>query len=111
MHPRATKRFVALLLSALAGALALPAGAPVAAAETSRPNIVLILADDIGIGGFSCCGADKYRTPRIDALAREGIRFEHCFAMPLCGPTRACLLTGRYAFRTGMLSNNTGRKV
>src|SRR5687767_14071570 len=76
-----------------------------------RPNIVLIMADDIGIGGFSCYGSDKYKTPQIDALAESGMRFEDCFSMALCGPSRACLLTGRYGFRTGMVSNGTGRLV
>jgi arylsulfatase A len=84
---------------------------PVEAGQAERPNLILIMSDDIGIGGFSCCGSDKYRTPQIDALARSGIRFESCYAMPLCGPSRACLLTGRYGFRTGMLGNGSGRNV
>jgi arylsulfatase A len=81
------------------------------AADAPRPNIVLILSDDLGIGGFSCYGGDGVKTPRVDELARTGMRFEHCFSMPLCGPTRACLMTGRYAFRTGMTTNNTGAVV
>jgi arylsulfatase A len=76
-----------------------------------RPNVILIMSDDIGIGGFSCYGSDKYKTPHLDALAQNGVRYEHCFSMALCGPSRACLLTGRYAFRTGMTSNGTGNKV
>jgi len=71
----------------------------VAAAVADRPNVILILADDIGIGGFHCYGGDKYQTPHIDALAGGGLRFEHCYAMPICGPSRATLLTGRYPFR------------
>jgi arylsulfatase A len=81
-------------------------------AETnSRPNIILILADDLGIGNVSCYGADNFKTPRIDALAKGGIRFEHCYAQPLCGPSRAQLLTGRYALRTGMTGNDSGPLV
>src|SRR5262245_8550582 len=100
------------LLAVLAGGWLVAGAAPLPAAEAARkPNVIVILADDIGIGGFSCYGADKHKTPHIDALARGGLRFEHCFAMPLCGPSRACLLTGRYAFRTGMTGNGTGRKV
>lgn len=91
--------------------LALTATHAGGAAAAERPNIILILADDIGIGGFGCYGADAYKTPHLDALARGGMRFESCYSMPLCGPSRACLLTGRYAFRTGMVHNNTGRKV
>lgn len=82
--------------------LATAAAAPLAAAYQDRkPNIILILADDLGIGGLSCYGADKFRTPQIDALAKGGIRYTHAYASPLCGPTRALLMTGRYAFRTG----------
>src|SRR5262249_14331465 len=84
---------------------------PLTAAEPPRPNLILIMSDDIGIGGFSCYGGYKPKTPPLDALARDGLRFEHCFSMALCGPSRACLLTGRYAFRTGMVDNNTGKRV
>lgn len=71
-----------------------------------RPNIVLILADDLGIGNVSCYGADNFKTPNIDALAKTGMRFERCFSTPVCGPSRAVLLTGRYGFRTGMTGND-----
>lgn len=70
------------------------------AAET-RPNILFILADDLGIDGLGCYGADNYKTPNIDRLAEGGIRFTHCYTAPLCGPSRALIQTGRYAFRTG----------
>ena len=73
-----------------------------------KPNIIFILADDLGTGNVSCYGADNFRTPHIDSLAKSGIRFEHCYTSPLCGPSRALLLTGRYAFRTGMTGNDTG---
>ena len=68
---------------------------------TKKPNIIFILADDLGIGNVSCYGADNYSTPNIDKLAKEGIRFNHMFTAPLCGPSRALIMTGRYAFRTG----------
>jgi arylsulfatase A len=77
----------------------------------SKPNIIFILADDLGIGSVSCYGADHFKTPNIDKLAASGVRFSHCYASPLCGPSRALLLTGRYAFRTGMTSNNTGDRL
>jgi arylsulfatase A-like enzyme len=89
----------------LSGLLSLCAGSTPSAAAAARPNIVLIMSDDIGIGGFSCYGADNYKTPHIDALAKSGARFEYCYSMALCGPSRACLMTGRYAFRTGMVRN------
>ena len=66
-----------------------------------KPNIIFILADDLGIGNVSCYGADNYKTPNIDKLASEGTRFTHCYTAPLCGPSRALIMTGRYAFRTG----------
>src|ERR1043165_7467329 len=79
-----------------------------AADSTQRPNIIFILADDLGIGNVSCYGADNFKTPNIDALAKTGIRFEHCYAQPLCGPSRCEIMTGRYAFRTGMTGNDSG---
>ena len=66
-----------------------------------KPNIIFVLADDLGIGGVSCYGADNFKTPNIDRLARDGTRYTHSYTAPLCGPSRACILTGRYAFRTG----------
>jgi len=76
--------------------------------KPKKPNIIFILADDLGIGNVGCYGADNFKTPNIDALAKSGIRFDHCYASPLCGPTRALLMTGRYAYHTGMTSNQTG---
>ena len=82
---------------------------PLRAAET-KPNIVFILADDLGIDGVSCYGADRHKTPQIDQLAASGTRFETCYAAPLCGPSRCLLMTGRYAFHTGGLTNGSWRK-
>jgi len=76
----------------------------------SRPNILFILADDLGIDGVSCYGADRHKTPNIDKLAASGTRFETCYAAPLCGPSRCLLMTGRYAFRTGGLTNGSWRR-
>ncbi len=72
-----------------------------------NPNIIFILADDIGLPGFGVTGG-IYKTPNIDALAAGGTRFESCFAAPLCAPSRAMLMTGRYAFRTGVKDNGFG---
>ena len=92
-----------LPLIALLGAF----GAPVHAAD--KPNILFILADDLGIDGVSCYGADRHATPNIDKLAASGTRFETCYAAPLCGPSRCLLVTGRYAFRTGGITNGSWR--
>ena len=58
---------------------------------------------------MSCYGADKYKTPNIDKLAEGGTRFETCYAAPLCGPSRCVLMTGRFAFRTGGITNQSWR--
>ena len=96
-----------LLLSFLNPAVA-RAAQPAAGAETRKPNIIFILADDLGIGNVSCYGADNFKTPNIDALAASGTRFEQFYACPLCGPSRALLMTGRYAYHTGMTGNDSG---
>jgi arylsulfatase A len=95
-----------------AAALALPWALPnvLQAAEDkgTKPNIIFILSDDVGLGDIACYGSDRYKTPRIDELAKGGIRYDRCFAEPLCGPSRCESLTGRYPFRTGMISNQSG---
>jgi arylsulfatase A-like enzyme len=84
---------------------------PAAAADPLRkPNIIFILADDLGIPAIGCYGG-AYKTPNLDALAAGGMRFENCFAAPLCAPSRALLMTGRYAFRTGVIDNGHGAQA
>jgi arylsulfatase A-like enzyme len=76
----------------------------------TKSNIIFILGDDVGIGDIACTGADHYKTPNIDKLARGGMIFTHAYATPLCGPSRATILTGRYLFRTGATNQDaTGR--
>jgi arylsulfatase A len=84
-----------LIALSLAAAAALNAGA----APASKPNIVLILADDLGWSDLGCYGADLHETPHLDRLAREGMRFTDAYAMPVCSPSRGALLTGRHAAR------------
>ena len=73
---------------------------------SEKPNIIFILADDLGIGDVSCYGSDQNKTPIIDQLAKGGIRFTRGYTAPLCGPSRAMILTGRYAFRTGAVNQD-----
>ena len=63
------------------------------------PNIILIMADDIGIEGLGCYGGTSYNTPNLDSLAQNGLRFTHAYAQPLCTPTRVQLMTGKYNHR------------
>ena len=81
--------------------------AQAAEVTAAKPNIIFILADDYGIPGVGCSGG-AFKTPQLDALAAGGIRFERCFSAPLCGPSRAMCMSGRYAFRTGVLDNGCG---
>ncbi len=67
-----------------------------ATARAEPPNIVLILADDVGREVLGCYGGESYSTPHIDALAAGGMRFTHCYSMPVCHPSRTCLLSGAY---------------
>ncbi|XP_057635764.1 steryl-sulfatase [Chionomys nivalis] len=77
------------------------------ARDPARPNFVIIMADDLGIGDLGCYGNSTLRTPSIDRLAREGVKLtQHLAAAPLCTPSRASFLTGRYAVRSGMASHN-----
>ena len=83
--------------------LAGPWGSRCSADEAPRlPNVVLILADDLGWTGLGCQGSDLYETPRIDGLARQGVRFTRAYAMSVCSQTRAMLMTGRHAARLGI---------
>ncbi len=64
------------------------------AGTDSRPNVILIMADDIGYECFGCYGSRQYSTPNIDRMAAQGIRFDHCYSQPLCTPSRVKLMTG-----------------
>src|SRR6188768_2578285 len=70
-----------------------------AKAQTQKPNIILILADDVGYKSLTCNGGNLYSTPNIDKLAQKGMRFTQCHASPVCSPSRFLLLTGKYNFR------------
>ena len=84
------------------------AGLPVSAAEqaaasgSQRPNVVLIITDDVGYGDFGPYGVTDIRTPNVDRLAREGVKLTDFYAAPVCTPTRASLITGRYQQRVGL---------
>jgi N-acetylgalactosamine-6-sulfatase len=96
---RLTMKPIAALLALVVSTLSLSAAPP-----SSKPNIVFILADDLGYGDLGCYGAKDIRTPRLDRLAREGVRFTQFYSNgPECSPTRTAFLTGRYQQRVGGL--------
>ncbi len=74
--------------------------------KNELPNIVLIVADDLGYGDLSCYGQKKWKTPRIDNLASQGVRLTDFYVpTPYCAPSRATLLTGKYPFNHGLMDN------
>ena len=76
------------------------------AAETNKPNIIYIMADDLGHADLACYGQQKIRTPNIDALAAEGVRFTNCYAgSPACAPSRSVLMTGQHTGHTTVRGN------
>ena len=109
------RRFVAYSGGLLAGVVGIGACQTTRTAKDPRPNVVLILADDLGYGDIGCYGCPDTRTPNIDRIAAEGVRFTSFYSNgPECTPTRTALLTGRYQHRVGGLecaigTGNVGR--
>ena len=79
-------------------------------ASEKKPNIILILADDIGFETISAYGSTSYKTPRIDNMAKGGVLFQNCYEQPLCSPSRVQIMTGKSNFRNyerwGYLNQN-----
>src|SRR4051794_4234788 len=95
MTPR--RDFLRLLSAAPAGLL------PVPGQTTRKPNIVVLVTDDQGIGDVGCYGRPEVRTPSLDQLAASGVRFSQWYAnAPVCSASRAAILTGKYPPRTGV---------
>ena len=99
--------FLLLLLALEGPAAAAPARPPLPA---GRPNVVLIVADDLGWTDLGVYGSRYYETPRIDRFASQGLRFTNAYANPNCAPTRAALQTGRYGPRTGIYTVDSGAR-
>src|SRR5438874_1270781 len=84
-------------------------GSPAAAQERRKPNMVVILADDLGWADLGCYGNRFNESPHIDRLAKQGVRFSDFYAAaPVCSPTRASILTGQYPARLGMTAHIPG---
>ena len=75
------------------------------ASEAERPNFIVVFADDLGYADLGCFGSTQIRTPRIDTLAKEGMRFTSFYAQPVCGPSRAAIMTGCYPLRLAEAGN------
>src|SRR5689334_21958515 len=95
-----------LILAALPGLVW--ADAPAPAGAEARPNIVLILADDLGYGALGCYGQEKVKTPRLDRMAAEGMRFTRAYSGTcVCAPSRASLMLGLHTGHTPVRSNGS----
>jgi len=101
MHVNRIRSLLAAI--AIAATIVLPAHA-------RPPNVIVILADDAGYGDYSFVGNTNLNTPAIDSLVRDGMVFEQFFVQPVCSPTRAELLTGRYAPRSGVRGVSLGQE-
>ncbi len=98
------------LLLLLAGALGFAPASAAIAPDTSKPNIVFILADDLGINDLHCYGRKDHHTPNLDRLASEGMRFACAYcAQPICSPSRAAILTGKTPARLHLTTYLPGR--
>src|SRR5881296_1761114 len=90
--------------------LFLPGTASWCQESTGKPNVVVFLSDDQGWGDLSIHGNTNLSTPNIDSLAKDGALFERFFVCPVCSPTRAEFLTGRYHARGGVRGVSTGQE-
>ncbi len=105
---RLTSAGLSLAAAALVCSVAAASEAP---APRNRPNVVLIMTDDQGYGDLGVHGNPKISTPNLDRLAAEGVELTHFYVSPVCSPTRASLLTGRFNYRTGVVDTFLGRAL
>lgn len=103
MKNTGTRREFMRRLAARGAALTLGMQSRGNAAVSKRPNVLLIMVDDLGVECLGSYGGTSYATPNLDALANSGIRFTDCHSNPKCSPSRVNIMTGRYGFRTGQV--------
>jgi len=107
--PRAAAMLAWLMV--LSALIAWPAFARAAEEAATKPNVIVILTDDQGYGELGVTGNPVIRTPNIDQLAQRSVWLTNFHVMPVCSPTRACLMTGRYHYRTGVTDTSRGRSM
>jgi len=100
-----------LLVACTAGSQPAPDRAAPSGAQADRPNVLVIVSDDQGYGDLSLHGNTRLPTPHLDQLGTNSIRFDRFYVSPLCAPTRASLLTGRYSLRTGTQGVSRGQET
>lgn len=106
--PMPVARFASALLAAIGGIASISRPTPPEAKQTKRPNVIVILADDLGFSDIGSYGGE-IRTPNLDGLAKDGVRMSQFYNMARCCPTRASLLTGLYPHQAGMGEMNQDR--
>ncbi len=97
--------FASLSLAALGGCMEQRAN------SSKRPNVIILLTDDQGYGDMSCHGNPHLTTPAIDSFAQQSTEMDQFYVCPVCAPTRASLMTGRYNYRTGAIDTYVGRAM
>ncbi len=102
-----TTRFGDLLVVGIL-AIAMSFGGYSTVSGVERPNVVLVMTDDQGYGDVGVHGNDKIRTPNLDRFSEQGVTFTRFYCSPVCAPTRASLMTGRYYYRTGVVHTSRG---
>ncbi len=103
-HIRSRRAFLKSMAAGAAG-LGLTQRIQAEATPRSKPNILFIMADDLGPEWLRCYGGKEIETPHLDALAKGGMRFTNAYSMPQCTPSRVTLLTGQYPFRHGWVNH------
>jgi arylsulfatase A-like enzyme len=106
-----SRRAVLGMIASQVAAASIAQAIPVARKETQPPNVIFLLADDVGYGDLASLGNPVIKTPNLDDLHNKGIRFTNFHVSPTCAPTRASLMTGRYCNATGVWHTIEGRSL
>ncbi len=106
-----SRHFVTTLHWSAFPCIAMAACSTACAADATRPNVILVMTDDQGYGDFGFMGNTVVQTPHLDAMATRSARMTQFYVSPVCTPTRACLMTGRYNYRTRAIDTYIGRAM